>query len=92
MSNAKEQKPDPAGGHNSQVTIVINGRPVQVSEKELSFEQIVVLSGLPSDDQTIFTITFRRGEGSKPEGTLVAGQSVKIKEGMIFNVTPTNRS
>ena len=53
---------------------------------------MVTLSGLPSGPNTIFTVTYRRGEGKKPEGTLVDGESVKVKDGMIFNVTATNKS
>jgi hypothetical protein len=45
-----------------------------------------------SGANTIYTITYRRGHGQKPEGTLVDGQSVKLKDGMIFNVTPTDKS
>jgi len=33
-----------------------------------------------------------RGEGKKPEGSLVEGESVKIKDGMIFDVTRTDQS
>jgi len=32
------------------------------------------------------------GHGSKPEGTLVEGDTVKVKEGMIFNVARTDKS
>ena len=45
----------------------------------------------PSDPNTIFTVTYRRAQGNK-EGTLVEGETVKVKEGTIFNVTPTNKS
>ena len=40
----------------------------------------------------IFTITFKRGHGDKPEGILVEGDTVKLKDGMIFNVTRTDNS
>ncbi len=76
------------------ITIVVNGRGVQVEEKELSFAQLVTLA-FPSGTtgtNTIYTITYRRGHGEKPEGTLVETQSVKLKDGMIFNVTPTDKS
>jgi hypothetical protein len=73
-------------------TIIVNGREKIVTDDEISFAQVVVLSGLPSTPTTVFTVTYRRGEGKKPEGTLVEGQSVKVKDGMIFNVTATNKS
>lgn len=74
--------------------IIVNGRPKEVTEKEMSFEEVVTLafSNQPFGPNTLFTITYRRGEGNKPEGSLVAGQTVKVKEGMIFNVTATDKS
>lgn len=74
-------------------TVVVNGRAVPTEHKELSFAQLVMVA-FPSGsgENTIYTITYRRGHGQKPEGTLVEGQSVKVKDGMIFNVTPTDKS
>jgi hypothetical protein len=39
----------------------------------------------------MFTVTYRKAEGGK-EGFLVEGESVKAHEGMIFNVTATDKS
>lgn len=81
-------------GHDKELTIIINGRKVVVTKREVSFEEIVTVAfgNLPTGPNIIFTVTYRRGEGNKPEGTLVAGETVKIKDGMIFNVTRTDRS
>ena len=46
----------------------------------------------PTGENIVFTITYRRGHGDKPEGSLVEGETVKIKKGMIFNVTATDKS
>ena len=75
-------------------TVIVNAQEKQVTGKELTFEQVADLAfpGGPKSESYIYTVTYRRGEGHKPEGTLVAGESVKIKERMIFNVTQTNRS
>lgn len=76
-----------------EVTIVINGRKVSVRVKELSFEEVVELSGKPTGPNIVFTISYRKGHGSKPEGSMVqGGDPVKVKEGMIFNVDSTDRS
>jgi hypothetical protein len=80
--------------HQHVVTVIVNGRPRPVSQKELSFDEVVRLAfpdAVPNDT-TIYTITFKRGAGHKPEGSLVGGDTVKVKEGMIFNVTPTDKS
>lgn len=80
--------------HNKEFTIIVNGRQKTMTEKELSFAEIVALAfdNPPTGPNILFTITYRKGEGNKPEGTLVEGESVKIKDGMIFNVTATDKS
>lgn len=80
--------------HESSTKIIVNGRPKVVTEKELSFMDIVKLAfdPVPTGEFIVFTITYRKGPGHKPEGTLLEGQSIKVKEGMIFNVTATDKS
>jgi Multiubiquitin len=74
--------------------IIVNGRPKEVEEKEASFEEVAALAFGAGDAGPLicYTMTYRRGQGSKPEGTLLEGQSVKIKDGMIFNVGRTDKS
>lgn len=76
------------------VTIIVNGRPHDLPKEEISFGEIVSIAfpGQSQGGNICFTVTYKRGHGSKPEGTLVEGQVVKIKEGMIFNVTRTDKS
>jgi hypothetical protein len=80
--------------HNKELTIIVNGRQKIVTKKELSFADIIALAfdNPPTGPNILFTITYRRGEGNKPEGSLVEGDVVKIKDGMIFNVTATDKS
>ena len=87
----KKEKPDEA---DKTVTIIVNGREKTVSEKGLTFDQLVNLAfeNPPTGEFICFTITYRRGQGSKPEGTLVEGEVVKVKKGMVFNVTATDKS
>jgi hypothetical protein len=76
-------------------TIIVNGRSKVVTGKEISFEQVVSLAydgNPPTGPNWVFTVTYRRGEGHKPEGTLVAGEKVPVKKDMIFNVTATDKS
>lgn len=81
------------GAHHSH-TIVVNGQQKSVEADELTFDQVVALAfdPVPTGPNVMFTITYRRGHGDKPEGTLTEGQSVKVKEGMIFDVTATDKS
>jgi hypothetical protein len=77
-----------------ETTIIVNGREKIVTTKELSFSEIVALAfdPPPTGQNIVFTITYRRGHGNKPEGSLTEGETVKVKEGMIFNVTATDKS
>lgn len=76
------------------VTIYLNGTPKTVQKERLTFEQIVALAfdNPPSGDGVQFTVQYSRGHSDNSKGSLVEGQSVQVKEGMEFDVTPTNRS
>jgi hypothetical protein len=76
------------------VTIIVNGRKKVVASKELSFDAVVELAfdPVPTGPNIMFTITYRHGPRANPEGSLTEGTRVKIKDGMIFNVTPTDKS
>jgi len=74
--------------------IIVNARSKDVADDDQSFEQIVALafSPVPVDPNIVFTVTFRKGPRENPEGTLTPGESVEIKDGMIFDVTATTKS
>jgi len=87
--NKQEEK-----DHKKECRIIVNGREKIVTSKELSFSEVVALAfdNPPTGENIVFTITYRRGEGNKPEGSMVEGDVVKVKDGMIFNVTATDKS
>lgn len=91
MSQASSVQ-DEAKKEKKQVTIIVNARPHEVSKEQLCFADVVGLSGLPGGEMVTFTVTYRRGQGNKPEGSLVEGECVLVKDGMIFNVTRTDKS
>ncbi len=72
----------------------MNGEKKVVTATELSFDQVVDLAfnPRPVGPNIVFTITYRKGPKENPEGTLVQGGVVKIKDGMVFNVTATDKS
>lgn len=77
------------------VTIIVNGRERSWPKNaDISYEEVVRLAfeNPPTGDDVQITVQYTRGEGHKPSGTLVEGQSVKVKDGMVFDVTATNRS
>lgn len=75
-----------------QVTIIVNTRKHTVPKGKICFDKVVALSGFPGGEHVTFTVTYRKGDGHKPEGSLVEGECVEVKEGMVFNVTRTNKS
>lgn len=80
--------------HEKERTIIVNGREKVVASKELTFDEVVALAfdPVPTGPYICLTVTYRRGQGNKPEGTLHEGESLKVKDGMIINVTATDKS
>jgi Multiubiquitin len=74
--------------------IFVNSREEVVPKKHVSYDQIVKLAyPTPPDGQDpMYLVTYSKGPRANPSGTLVEGQKVKVKNGMIFNVKVTNRS
>lgn len=76
------------------VTIIIDGTPHEVEKGELTYDDVVTLADpeYPQHPDTTYSVTYKRGHGDKPEGTLSPGGSVKVKDGMVFNVSRTGQS
>jgi multiubiquitin len=73
------------------VTIIVNTRRKEWSEKDITFEKVVELAfpGQPYDrDGT--TVEYCKGHG--PDKALHAGEHIEVKDGMIFDVELGNRS
>lgn len=77
-----------------QVVIIVNAREKVWKEKTISFEQLVVLAfgSYDNNPNTGYTITYSKGMEPKPEGTMVKGSVVNVKNKMIFDVTATDKS
>jgi len=77
------------------VEVFINGKSYSVDKNDdISYEKIVTLAfgECKNDPNVIYTILYYKGNSDKPKGELLKGETVKIKKGMIFNVTRTDRS
>lgn len=76
-----------------QINIIVNARPKVATKRRLSYREIVALAfPNPNFANQVFTVTYCKGPRKKPEGSLSEGDTVKIVEGMEFNVTQTNKS
>lgn len=76
------------------VRIIVNGRERRVEAGIISFEQLVAIAfpEPPTGQQVLFTVSYRKGPNERPEGSLLPGQTVHVRNGMIFNVTATDKS
>jgi hypothetical protein len=76
------------------VTIIVEGTPHPWPKDEISYAEVVTLEvpDYAQHPEITYSVTYKRGQGNKPEGTLVPGATVKVKEGMVFNVSETGQS
>ena len=74
--------------------IIVNGEEEEFSGKNISYLEVVTLAfgSNANNDKTICTVTYARGHGNKPADSMVEGDSVKVKEKMVFNVVKTDKS
>ena len=89
MSNGN---PNQEQGHHKFYSIIVNGRPREVKEHQLTYLQVVQLAypGEVPTDTIVFTVTYSDPHGK--DGSLVEGGEVIVKDGMIFNVRKTDQS
>lgn len=89
-----EQKPKEKGPKSKVLEIIVNGQPKKVEEKRLSYKQVIELAfpNAQFGPNIVYTVTYKNGPKPNPKGVMVEGDVVKIKEGMVFNVTRTDKS
>ena len=76
------------------VTIIVNGTPHKWDKPTICFDDVVRLAypnAAPSPSR-VYTVTYDRGPKENPEGSMVKGDCVCVKDKMIFNVTETDKS
>ena len=70
--------------------IFVNSRPRKVAGPTISFSQVLQLAAVdPSQDPALYDVEWVHGNQA---GTLTAGQSVQLQNGMRFDVGKSNRS
>jgi hypothetical protein len=79
--------------HSKLVTIEVNTRSFDVHHGKISFEEVVNLAYPPKPGQprVACTVTYHY-KNESVDHELAAGESVEIREGMVFVATPTNES
>lgn len=76
------------------VTIIVNTRKKEWTKKKITFEELVALAYPvpPTGQDIVYTVTYFDGSPHHPEGALTAGESVKVRDEMVFNVKFTDKS
>jgi hypothetical protein len=74
--------------------IYVNGEEKVVATKRVSFAEIVKLAFPvpPTGTNILYTVSYEDGPRENPQGSMREGETVKVKNGMIFNVTATDKS
>lgn len=81
------RRPEPSSFH-----IIVNARPREVTGVSISYSEVVNLAfpDDPNAGEYLYSVHYTGPH--VPDGTLAEGQSVKLENGMKFDVTKTNRS
>lgn len=74
--------------------VIVNSKPKDWSKNTISFEDVVILAygKISTDPNVIYTVNYINGVPGKPEGSMLKGDVISVKNKMIFNVTETNKS
>ena len=79
--------------HEEELTIYVNGTAYPVEKGKISYEGLLkLIDAPPLPEDKRYSVQYSNGPKDKPTGTLIEGQSVELKNGMEFDVTPANRS
>lgn len=76
------------------VTIIVEGTQHEWQKDEITYAEVVTLEvpDYAQHPEITYSVKYKNGHGNKPEGVLSPGASVKVKEGMVFSVSPTGQS
>lgn len=76
------------------VILIVNLKEKPWIEEKINFEQVIQLAYGSYDPRPErgYTVTYDRGPHQNPEGSMVLGNSVYVKNKMIFHVKQTDRS
>lgn len=79
---------------NKTVTIIVEATPHEWPKGEISYVEVVSLEvpNYMQHPEVTYSVKYKNGHGNKPEGILSPGATVKVKEGMVFNVSETAQS
>lgn len=76
------------------VVIIVNGSPKKWSKRQITFREVIELAYGTYNDHpdTVYTVAYEDGPKQNPEGSLLKGNAVFVKDKMIFHATCTDKS
>jgi hypothetical protein len=74
--------------------VIVNGRKRSVEQDSLTYDQVVKLAfdSPPTGENIVITVTFKYIDGDRNGGSLKPGGTLIIRDGMVIDVTATDRS
>lgn len=77
-----------------EVVILVNTRRKPWLKRTINFEEVVILAfgSYDPNPQKVYTVNYSGGPEPKPEGSMVKGSVVNVKDKMNFDVSATNQS
>jgi hypothetical protein len=81
------------GNDNKEITIILNARLKVVERDKYSFQEVVELAfgQFDSNPDIVYTVTYTKGK-KQPNKSLVMGENLNVKDGMVINVSRTDKS
>jgi hypothetical protein len=94
LEGEKHHLHHPKDPHPKLVTIIVDGTPHEWPKGKITFAGVVTLEfpDYKPGDGINYSVKYTKGPKENPEGVLVPGTSVEVKEGMVFHVTRTGQS
>jgi hypothetical protein len=77
-----------------QVTIKVNTKDHDVERGDITYATVVTFAfpDFPQHPERTYSVTYKKGHNSKPEGILPPNGTVKVKDKMMFTVKHTGQS
>lgn len=77
-----------------EIILIVNGREKKWNKKQINFEEVIILAyNVYVDKPTmVYTVAYEDGPRQNPEGSMVRGTVVFVKDKMIFHATATDKS
>jgi hypothetical protein len=78
--------------HGQPFEIFINAESFEIKQKALTFRELCLLAFPDGQfvENVAWTVTYSDPHG--PEGSMVDGDTIKVKKGMVFNVGRSDKS